>query len=304
MRVVACAAMVSMHVSTGLSVAVDRESLREVAERLAMEAAAFVRDRRRGIDWSASVRTKSTETDPVTSVDTDCEELVRRSLDVLRPDDAVLGEEGGTGAGRSRVRWVIDPIDGTVNFVYGIPAYAVSIAAQVDGVSVAGAVADVAAGRLFSAAAGQGATVRDFGWSHCSDDSARSGRTLVCNSVSEVRLALVATGFAYCAQRRERQAHLLARLLPRVRDVRRIGSAALDLCAVAEGRVDAQFEHGLGPWDWAAGALIAEEAGAVVVRPESDAPGSAGQFTAAIAPGIAHEFRLLLEEIGALGSIG
>ncbi|MEU9807353.1 inositol monophosphatase family protein [Mycobacterium sp. NPDC050853] len=275
---------------------IEPGALRSVAVRLASEAAEFVRHRRSAVDWAASVRTKTTETDPVTLVDTECERLLRRRLASLRPDDAILGEEDGeTGdAGQSQVRWVIDPIDGTVNFVYGIPAYAVSVAAQVEGVSVAAAVADVAADRVFSAASGSGATVREANGLQ---------RPLGCNPVSEVRLALVATGFAYSTARRERQARLVAQLLPRVRDVRRIGSAALDLCAVAEGRVDAQYEHGLGPWDWAAGALIAREAGAVLVLPGADAPSSDGELIAAMAPGIAREFGQLLTDIDARSPI-
>ena len=277
---------------------IDPGALRSVAVRLASEAAEFVRHRRGTVDWAASVRTKSSETDPVTLVDTECERLLRRRLSTLRPDDAILGEEDGVteggASGSSHVRWVIDPIDGTVNFVYGIPAYAVSVAAQVDGVSVASAVADVAADRVFSAASGLGATVREANglqW------------PLACNPVREARLALVATGFAYSTARRERQAQLVAQLLPKVRDVRRIGSAALDLCAVAEGRVDAQYEHGLGPWDWAGGALIAREAGAVLVLPDADARSADGALIAAMAPGLAEEFGQLLTDIDAMAPI-
>ncbi|AMT73881.1 inositol monophosphatase family protein [Mycobacteroides immunogenum] len=277
--------------------------MRSVAVRLASEAAEFVRHRRGSVDWTASVRTKSSETDPVTLVDTDCERLLRKRLASLRPDDAILGEEDGESAGGaspegagqpSGVRWVIDPIDGTVNFVYGIPAYAVSVAAQLDGQTVAGAVADVVADRVFSAASGGGATVREANGLQ---------RELVCNPVRETQLALVATGFAYSAVRRARQAQLVAQLLPRVRDVRRIGSAALDLCGVAEGRVDAQYEHGLGPWDWAAGALIAREAGAVVILPGVDARSADGALIAAMAPGIAEGFGQLLTDIGAIAPI-
>lgn len=271
-----------------------------MAVRVASEAAEFVRQRRGTLDWTASVRTKTSETDPVTLVDTECERLLRRRLASLRPDDAILGEEEGQTGGdlhasrSSEVRWVIDPIDGTVNFVYGIPAYAVSVAAQVDGATVAAAVADVAADRVFAAASGSGATVREANGLQ---------RPLACNPVRDTRLALVATGFAYSTARRERQAQLVAQLLPRVRDVRRIGSAALDLCAVAEGRVDAQYEHGLGPWDWAAGVLIAREAGAVLVLPHPDAPSAEGALTAAMAPGIAEEFGQLLSDIDARSPI-
>lgn len=268
----------------------DPAALRLIAVRLAAEAAEFVRTRRATVDWGGSVRTKSTATDPVTVVDTECEQLLRRRLAALRPDDAILGEETGDTSGSSQVRWVLDPIDGTVNFLYGIPAYAVSVAAQVGGRSAAGAVADVAAGRLFSASLGGGASVRE-------PDGIETA--LACNAVGSVGLALVATGFAYAPARRARQAEIVARLLPRVRDIRRIGSAALDLCAVAEGRVDAHYEHGLGAWDWAAGALIAAEAGAVVAVPGSDSPGTAGELTVAMAPGIAAELSAVLLEAGA-----
>ncbi|GGF40929.1 inositol monophosphatase family protein [Williamsia phyllosphaerae] len=243
---------------------------------------------------SSSVSTKSTPTDPVTVADTETETLIRAALTRLRPDDTVLGEEdGGTLEVPEGVRWVVDPIDGTVNFLYGIPAYAVSVGAQVDGVSVAGAVVDVARRVTYSATRGAGA-FRDDG----------SGPTrLRCTDVSSVALALVATGFGYDEDRRRAQGAVIAELLPRVRDLRRVGSAALDLCMVASGSVDAHFEHGLNPWDWAAGALIAEEAGAVVTVPGPETRGYDGAVTMAVAPGIATEFTDLLERIGALGSL-
>ncbi|MFN8069962.1 MAG: inositol monophosphatase family protein [Mycolicibacterium insubricum] len=263
------------------------DELRQVAEQLAGEAAEFVRRRRRevfaGGAPTAAVRVKSTPTDPVTVVDTETEELVRRRLAELRPGDGVLGEEGGAGASGPAapggVTWVVDPIDGTVNFLYGIPAYAVSVAAQIDGVSVAGAVADVAAGQLYSAALGGGAQV--------SDTAGR--RPLHCGDARELSVALVGTGFGYQPARRAAQAQLLAGLLPRVRDIRRIGSAALDLCHVAAGRLDGYYEHGLQRWDWAAGALIAAEAGARVWLPEA-----ATAPTVAAAPAIAEELWQLL----------
>jgi len=211
-----------------------------VAESLAGEAAAFVRRRRvevfgadAGSGDDAAVRTKTTPTDPVTVVDTETERLLRDRLAKLRSDDAVLGEEiGGPGnpttAPAGAVTWVLDPIDGTVNFVYGIPSYAVSVAAQVDGVSVAGAVADVVGRRLYSAGLGLGAHVVD----------AEGTRQLRCSAVDELSLALVGTGFAYSRRRRTVQATLVAKVLPVVRDVRRIGSAALDLCMVAAGRLE------------------------------------------------------------------
>ena len=260
------------------------DELRRVAEQVVGEAAAFVRSRRTQLFGPvghppATVRAKSTPTDPVTLADTETERLVRDRLAQLRPGDAILGEEQGENQGQASgvsgaVRWVVDPIDGTVNFIYGIPVYAVSLAAQVDGVSVAGAVADVCEHRVYAAAAGRGAWV-----------TAGNERTaLRCTGVTDLSMALVGTGFGYEPRRRAAQAALLAELLPQVRDVRRIGSAALDLCAVAAGRLDAHYEHGLNLWDWAAGALIAAEAGAVVVLPDRPA----GLLVAA-APGVAGE---------------
>ena len=266
------------------------DGLREVAERVVTEAADFVRRRRpeifgdptavRSPSGSTAVRWKSAPTDPVTIADTETEKLVRDRLAALRPGEAVLGEEqGGDAAGRGAIRWVVDPIDGTVNFVYGIPAYVVSLAAQVDGRSIAGAVADVCSGEVYSASLGGGASV--------SDGAIR--RELRCNDVTELSMALVSTGFGYLPERRAVQAALLAQMLPLVRDVRRMGAAALDLCMVGAGRLDAHYEHGLNVWDWAAGALIAAEAGAVITLPDSPdglliaaAPGVAEQLSEAL----------------------
>ncbi|WP_445169838.1 inositol monophosphatase family protein [Mycolicibacterium sp. Dal123E01] len=277
------------------------EQLRAVAEQLAAEAAAFVRRRRAEIfghgDGDAAdsmqpglVQAKSTPTDPVTVVDTETELLLRDRLGALRPGDAILGEEGGgpaAGDADGTVCWVLDPIDGTVNFLYGIPAYGISIGAQVDGVSVAGAVADVVSGEVYSAAVGHGAYVQ----------SGDQRRPLRCTAVAELSMALVGTGFGYAPQRRAEQSALLALLLPQVRDVRRIGSASLDLCMVAAGRLDAHYEHGLHVWDWAAGALVAAEAGARVVLPTPDDDGA---LMLAAAPGIA---AALVEAIGRAGGL-
>lgn len=281
--------------------------LRSVAETLAAKAAEFVRRRRAevfgaapGTDGSDAVWAKSTPTDPVTVVDTETERLLRDQLAQLRPGDPILGEEGGGPADAGdpgarapgdAVTWVLDPIDGTVNFVYGIPAYAVSVGVQVGGVSVAGAVADVVGERVYSAATGLGA--------HVIDEHGR--RPLRCAAVDDLSMALLGTGFGYARQRRATQAALLARMLPVVRDVRRIGSAALDLCMVAAGRLDAFYEHGLQVWDCAAGALIAAEAGARVVLPDREADG-AGLVVAA-APGIADELLAALERWGGLDPI-
>ena len=275
------------------------ERLRLLAEQLASEAAEFVRRRRPQIigdtgPGGASVRTKSSPTDPVTLADTETEQLLRDRLARLRPGESVLGEEGGRTNSGDAVRWVLDPIDGTVNFLYGIPSYAVSIAAQVDGVSVAGAVADVAGGRVYSAALGLGAHVRADG----------ERKPLTCNRVTDLSLALLGTGFGYAKERRAAQAALLARMLPEVRDVRRMGSAALDLCMVAAGRLDAYYEHGLQVWDWAAGALIAAEAGALVMLPASEGSGDRADLLLAAAPGVGGSLIEALERNGGLPSLG
>lgn len=271
--------------------------LAEVAIEVAQRAAAHVRSRRPELFGAAAgpaadaIRTKSAPTDPVTIADTEAEEVIRDELARLRPGDDILGEEGGgTREVPPGIRWVVDPIDGTVNFLYGIPAYAVSVAAQIDGRSVAGAVVDVARERTYHAAAGAGAFVTD----------AQGTVALHASAATDPALALVATGFAYSAQRRREQARILAGLLPRVRDIRRIGAAALDLCLVAEGAVDAHYEHGLSPWDWAAGGLIAAEAGALVITPSAGSRADAGDVTVAIAPALAQPLREVLADCGAL----
>jgi myo-inositol-1(or 4)-monophosphatase len=273
------------------------QELRAVAELLAAEAAAFVRRRRAEIfsvpagPAAAQVRTKSSPTDPVTIVDTETEQLIRHRLAELRPGEPILGEEGGgEAADSSTVKWVVDPIDGTVNFIYGIPAYSVSIAAQLDGRSLAGAVADVVSGDIYSAGIGLGA--------HVLADGVRG--PLRCSEVDDLSMALLGTGFGYEPNRRAAQAALLAQMLPVIRDVRRIGSAALDLCMVAAGRLDAQYEHGLSVWDWAAGALIAAEAGAVLVLPEPDEPGTAGCLVLVAAPGVAAQLIAALDGFSGL----
>ncbi|WP_228002044.1 inositol monophosphatase family protein [Nocardia australiensis] len=281
----------------------DEAELRRIAIHLAETAAAHVRARRPevfgpgGARVAGDVQTKGHPTDPVTVVDTETEDLIRRLLTELRPDDPILGEEGGgslSGGGSDTVHWVVDPIDGTVNFLYGIPGYAVSVAAVRGGRPVAGAVVDVARAATYSAALGLGAQRVD------ADGAVEQ---LQCTPVGSVSMALVATGFAYGTRRRAEQAAIIAEVLPGIRDIRRLGAAALDLCFVAAGRVDAYFEHGLNAWDWAAGALIATEAGAVVTVPAATSPGAAGELVVAAAPGIAGELMDLLTRAGATDPI-
>ncbi|PRY18404.1 inositol monophosphatase family protein [Kineococcus rhizosphaerae] len=206
--------------------------------------------------------TKSSPTDVVTAMDTASEQLLRQRLRAARPQDGFLGEEGGHEPGTSGLTWVVDPIDGTVNYLYGLRSYAVSVAVvgsqgppdPATWTVLAGAVVDPSAGETWSAVLGGGATLAD----------AHGTRTLTAGPGPELGQVLLATGFGYDAARRAEQAAVVARLLPRVRDLRRVGTASLDLCAVAAGRVDAYYELGLNPWDFAAGWLVAREAGAVV----------------------------------------
>ncbi|MGQ0837934.1 inositol monophosphatase family protein [Actinokineospora sp.] len=254
--------------------------LAEIAVVIAAEAAELARTTRESA--IRDVDTKSTATDVVTAADRAAERLIRARLAELRPADAVLGEEDGGTAGDG-VTWVVDPIDGTVNYLYGYPWYAVSVAAQVGGVSVAGAVVEPASGRRWTAARGHGAWL--------------DGRPLRVSAPASLDVALVATGFAYAVDRRQSQAAAVARLLGVVRDIRRSGSAALDLCAVAAGWVDGYVERGLSRWDWAAGALIAAEAGAVVSLP-GDSPELGADAVFAAAPGVADELARALVTAG------
>jgi len=231
------------------------------------------------------VETKSSATDMVSEMDRAAEALIVTSLLAERPDDGILGEEGSAVAGTSGLRWVVDPLDGTTNYLFGLPGWGVSIAAEgPDGV-VAGAVLDAVHGELFTALRGGGAWL--------------NGRPIACSRQTDLRLALLATGFGYAAERRRHQAAVLVELLPQVRDIRRFGAAAVDLCSVACGRVDAYYEKGLAWWDLAAGALVAAEAGVELsgldggpVRPDS---------VLAAAPGIAGPLRDVLSTVRAGG---
>jgi myo-inositol-1(or 4)-monophosphatase len=227
--------------------------------------------------------TKSSPTDVVTEMDRRSEELIRARILAGRPGDAILGEEGGqTGdTAGAPVRWVIDPLDGTVNYLYGLPDWAVSIAAEVAGEVVAGAVFVPSRGELFTATRGGGGWLESVG----AGRAGRAGRVrLRCRPGVPLDQALVATGFGYRAARRKVQGEVVAALLPRVRDIRRAGVASADLCSVAAGRLDAFYERGLNYWDYAAGALIAAEAGAVVGGLHGAPPSTS--MTVAAGPGL------------------
>ena len=260
----------------------DPDELLALAVSIAHEAGALVtRLRRECVDVA---RTKSSPVDVVTEADRASEELVRHRLALARPDDAVMGEEGDDVAGTSGVRWVVDPIDGTVNYLYGIPDHAVSIAAQVDGRSLVGVVHAPALGLDYTAVRGRGA------W--------RDGRRLQVSTTSPRQgQALVATGFGYRSEVRARQGQAVAALLPHVRDVRRRGSCSLDLCGLAAGECDAYVEEGPHLWDHAAGGLVAEEAGArFEVWP---APGGGDRDLLVCAPEVFFDsFSALVQECG------
>ncbi|MEA2311131.1 MAG: monophosphatase [Solirubrobacteraceae bacterium] len=229
---------------------VDRADLERIASRIARAAAAVVAS---AGSHRRPVGLKSSPTDVVTQTDLRAEELARRLLVEATPDAGILGEEGGLTVPTARVQWVLDPLDGTINFLYGVPIFAVSLAAAVDGEIVAGAVVDVLRDELFSAHLGGGA--------RC------NGEPIAVSSCASLPEALVTTGFSYQADERARQGEVAHRLLPRARDIRCFGSAALELCWVACARVDGYYQRDTEIWDRAAGALIAEEAGARVEMP-------------------------------------
>ena len=222
-----------------------QSQLRVLACDLALQAGDLIRrGRRSGV---GDVDTKSSTTDMVTEFDRASEALIVQALREHRPNDAIIGEEGTADTGTSGVRWHIDPIDGTTTFFYDLPGYAVSIAAADHEGTLAGAVYVPATNELFSAARGEGATLNDA--------------PIHCSATRDVSNTLLATGFSYSPEVRRRQMLRLQHIIGEVRDIRRCGAAAVDLCNVAAGRVDAYFEENLGPWDLAAGELIAREAG-------------------------------------------
>lgn len=260
-------------------------ALLEVAAALAAEAGAVVNARQRD---ARVAETKTSDVDIVTQIDVEAERLIRDRLADLRPEDGILGEEGDDVTGSSGVTWVVDPIDGTVNYLYGIPHFSVSVAAVTGRPDPshwrieAGAVLD-ATGVLWTAARGEGS------W--------RAGTSLRRHGGPSLAGSLVATGFQYTAERRAQQGQVVARLLPRIRDIRRLGSASMDLCHVAAGMVDGYYEHGLKPWDFAAAALIATESGVRVAGIDGGAPD--GRLLVAAVPGTWEALRDALVDAGA-----
>ncbi|MFD1722041.1 inositol monophosphatase family protein [Amnibacterium endophyticum] len=267
--------------------AVPNDDLLRIARSVAEEAGALAaRLRREGVEVAA---TKSSPIDIVTRADRAAEDLIRGRLAELRPDDGFLGEESGGASGTSGLTWVVDPIDGTVNYLYDLPNWSVSVAV-VEGdpdpstwTALAGAVAAPALGDLYTASAGGGAHLHD--------------RPLQVREPVALDRALVSTGFHYTQEIRSNQARVAGPLLARVRDLRRAGGAAIDLAYVAAGRTDAYFEQGLNPWDQAAGALLVREAGGVVTGLADERP-SSRMVLAGAAP-VVEELRDLLAELGA-----
>jgi myo-inositol-1(or 4)-monophosphatase len=261
------------------------DELHDVAIAAAREAGALVLEGRRGrIDVAA---TKSSATDVVTEMDRASEALLVDRLLSQRPDDGVLGEEGADHIGSTGVRWVIDPIDGTVNYLYGLPEWAVSVAAEIDGIVVVGVVEAPALGETFVATVGRGARLHDRHGVH----------ELRVNDPVQLEQALVATGFGYTADRRTAQARVVEHVVPRVRDIRRGGACSIDLCSVAAGRVDAYYERGPQAWDLAAGGLVASEAGARLEGLHGSRAGE--QLILAAGPGLFPALHDLLAELRA-----
>jgi len=257
--------------------------VRELAKLAVDLAARAVEIHRQSFGRVREVGTKSSVTDMVTEVDHAAERAIVEVLRRERPDDAILAEEEARDSGTSGVRWVIDPLDGTTNYIYGYPAFAVSIGIEVDGRRAAGVVQDSRSGDLFVGIRGEGATM--------------NGEKICVRAQADLATSLVATGFLPQPEQRARLGRIVAHVLPRVRDIRRGGSAALDLCGVACGRVDAYYEIGLGAWDVAAGALIAELAGADVRLITME--GGPSPLTIAASPALAEPLLDLLREAGA-----
>jgi myo-inositol-1(or 4)-monophosphatase len=228
------------------------------------------------------VNTKSSPTDAVTQMDQGAERMLFQSLLSDRPGDGMVGEEGTNRASSSGVTWIVDPLDGTVNYLYRIPMWGVSIAASIDGVLELGVVIVPAFDEAFIGIRGEGAWHIHGGFVE----------RITPPSDPSLAQSLVATGFSYAAEQRSRQALILQELLPQVRDIRRMGACVVDLCWLALGRIDAYYEMGLNLWDYAAGVVIAREAGHLVTGLQEDEPSTA--FLVAGRPNVQHHLRTLL----------
>ncbi len=259
---------------------VDAAELLELARVTAREAAELLADRS---GLAKVIGTKSSPTDVVTEMDQAAERLIRDRIGAARPEDAILGEEGGQTGGGSLVRWIVDPLDGTVNYLYQLPDWAVSIAAEVNGEIVAGVVCVPNRDASYYGTLGGGSFRARL--------SGSEPVPLACTSGVSLARALIATGFGYDPGRRQVQGEVIGVVLPKVRDIRRNGACAVDLCSLAAGQVDGYFERGVQYWDIAAGSLIAREAGAEVAG-LGGKPGSS--MTVAAGPGLFSELHDLL----------
>ncbi|ELP64471.1 inositol monophosphatase family protein [Streptomyces turgidiscabies] len=260
--------------------------LLRLAQEAARRAGELLRDGRPA-DLAVAA-TKSSPIDVVTEMDIAAEKLITDVISEERPDDGFLGEEGASSEGGSGIRWVIDPLDGTVNYLYGLPTWAVSIAAEQDGERIVGVVAAPMRGETYHAVRGGGAWATGA-W--------ESERRLAVRPAPPLDQALVSTGFNYVAEVKAHQAEVARLLIPLLRDIRRGGSAAVDLCDVASGRLDGYYERGLNAWDVAAGDLIAREAGALTGGRPGERPSR--DLTVAGTPGVFEPLQRLLEDFGA-----
>jgi myo-inositol-1(or 4)-monophosphatase len=256
-------------------------ALLAVARKAAERAGVILLDRFRGP--ASGVSSKSSAADLVSDADRDAEASILKTIRAARPNDAILAEESGRADG-SDLRWVVDPLDGTVNYLFGVPHWCVSVACEDEAGALVGVVYDPCRSEMFCAVRGQGATLNSV--------------RLHLEGSDDLGNALLATGFSYDARERERQGRTLAKLFPRLRDVRRFGAAALDLGWVAAGRVDGFFEADLAPWDLAAGALIVAEAGGELIELPPGPDGHTGLIAGR--SGLAAPLDALLREVGAI----
>jgi myo-inositol-1(or 4)-monophosphatase len=258
---------------------VDPDDLLSLASRAAREAGALLLERFRAP--ASGIQAKSTATDLVSDADRDAEELIRKLIRAERSEDAFHGEEGGQTGPADGLTWIIDPLDGTINFLFGLPSWCVSLAATDGSDTIAAVVYVPTLDELYSARRGGGASL--------------NGAPISVSSRADLPTALIATGFSYSAERRREQARTVAHVLPRVRDVRRAGSASIDFVSVASGRVDGYYEGPLELWDRAPGELIATEAGAIVTSLAA-ADGS-GDVVVAANPALQPKLAGLIEEV-------
>ncbi len=269
--------------SNSLVSLLKKHELAQLAWDCAQVAGTFLKNER---PLDLSIDTKSSGSDLVSEMDKGAEALIVDRITSLRPDDSILGEEGSDRSGSSGVRWIIDPLDGTVNYLFGIPLWGVSIAVEIDGVVQLGVIAIPETNKSYIGIAGVG--------SFCvTSDTIESLNVRVS---SDLASALVATGFGYSSARRGLQAQVVAEVLPQIADIRRSGCAVVDLCWLANGFVDAYFEIGLNPWDYSAGALIVELAGG---RVEAPIDGDLGKLLISSTPEIYEDLAKMLLAVGA-----